>query len=60
MSDLLKMARCDTALHAEMEKEQVSHPMEEYREGSPHLERLYEQMDQAQRYHQPLEFKVNL
>lgn len=54
------LARAEQSLLAELRDSQVTHPVDEYQAGSPRLERLYQAMDEAQRYQWPSEVRINL
>jgi len=57
---MMKLQRYESAIHEELRVEQVSHPLDQYQPGSPHLELLYEQMAQAKRFQQPDTFTLNM
>ena len=58
---MVQMSRYEQHELKAIEREQVTHPVDEYRQGSERLQRLYEQIDTARRFQWPAEgFVVNV
>lgn len=57
---LMQMVRYERRELKALEREQVTHPVEEYRQGSERLQRLYEQIELAKRFTWPSELTLNV
>ncbi len=56
---VLQMAKCERRIQRELAL-LVTHPMQDYQPGSPHLERLYQQIELARKFQWPSTVTYNV
>ena len=57
---MLKMQACEARTRKEIEASQITHPVDLYKPGSPHLEHLYQQLADARRFWPVTDFRLNV
>ena len=58
--EIKAMSSYEKKVLKEIGREQVTHPMEEYRPGHPHLEKLYAEIERQQRFTWPSLLTLNV